>query len=125
MLQETQSFPEIRRRRHQRYGQSGSITIRRAISGPSLSGFLFDISVGGCLVWMSRSVFFNPADVIELRLQADTLSFRVMGYVRNTGEGGRQLGIEFHRLSPQDERNLEDFIARLQACAEREAALMH
>jgi c-di-GMP-binding flagellar brake protein YcgR len=44
-----------------------------------------------------------------------------MGYVRSTEEGGRELGIEFHRLSPKDSIQLESFIANLQASAEREA----
>ncbi len=112
--------PSLRRRRHNRYGQSGVVNVRLALSGPSLSGSLFDISVGGCLVWMDQEVQFSSTDVVEVRLQCETLGFRVLGLVRHTGDQSRILGIEFHRLNVTDTAALCDFIGRLEAAADQE-----
>ena len=112
--------PSLRRRRHKRYGQNGVVTVRLALSGPGLSGSLFDISIGGCLVWMDHEVPFSSTDIVEVRLQCDSLNFRVLGSLRHTGDHSRILGLEFHRLSSKDTADLSDFIDRLQAAADRE-----
>jgi len=107
----------IRRRKTRRYGQSGSVTIRHAVSAPPLTGSLFDLSSGGCLVWVDRVCSFDPAEFLELTLRCGELTFRVMGSVRHITERGRLLGIEFERLSPRDAFELERFIEKLQAAA--------
>ena len=112
--------PGLRRRKYRRYGQSGVITVRLALSGPTLCGSLFDISIGGCLVWMESEVPFTSTDIVEVRLQCDSLSFRVLGSVRHQGDHARILGIEFHRLNPKITTDLSDFIDRLEAAADRE-----
>jgi len=113
----------IRRRKAKRYGQGGAVTLRRAVSAPALNGSLFDLSSGGCLVWADRSTRFDPAELIEIKLQSDSLIFRVMGSVRHISEKGRLLGIEFQRLGAKDTRDLELFITQLQAAADRENGL--
>ena len=112
--------PGLRRRKNKRYGIGGVVTVRFALSGPALCGSLFDISVGGCLVWMESEVLFTSTDIVEVSLQCDSLSFRVLGSVRHKGDDTRILGIQFHRLNPKDTADLSDFIDRLQAAAERE-----
>ena len=113
----------IRRRKARRYGQSGSVTIRRAISLPPLTGSLFDLSTGGCLIWADRVCHFDPAEFLEMNFLCGELTFRVMGSVRHTSEKGRLLGIEFQRLAPQDAAELERFIRRLQEETLRAQAL--
>jgi c-di-GMP-binding flagellar brake protein YcgR len=110
----------LERRKHKRFGINGDVTVRRVISGPSIKGSLFDLSLGGCLIWIDTDVDFTPVDIIEVRLQCGPLAFRVLGAIRNTSEHGRILGIEFHRLSPSDTIDLTAFIANLQASAQRE-----
>jgi c-di-GMP-binding flagellar brake protein YcgR len=107
----------IRRRKARRFGQSGSITIRQAVSAPLLTGSLFDLSDGGCLIWADRVCSFDPAEFLEMHLRCGELTFRVMGSVRHTSEKGRLLGIEFQRLSPRDAAELTRFIQELQRAA--------
>jgi c-di-GMP-binding flagellar brake protein YcgR len=113
----------IRRRKTRRYGQSGSVTIRPAISAPLLTGSLFDLSAGGCLVWADRICSFDPSEFLEMNLHCGELTFRVMGSVRHVSEKGRLLGIEFQRLSPRDAAELDQFIRELQNAAIRAQAL--
>ncbi len=108
----------LRRRRHQRYGQNGLITVRLALSGPTLSGSIFDISVAGCLAWMDAEVPFQSTDIVEVRLEAASLSFRVLASIRHTSDHARILGLEFHRLNPKDTAELNAFIEKLEALAE-------
>jgi c-di-GMP-binding flagellar brake protein YcgR len=113
----------IRRRKARRYGQSGSVTIRRAISAPLLTGSLFDLSTGGCLVWADRVCSFDASEFLEMTLHCGDLAFRVMGSVRHISERGRLLGVEFQRLTARDAAQLERFIQELQAAALRSEAL--
>jgi c-di-GMP-binding flagellar brake protein YcgR len=117
------SVTVIRRRKTRRYGQSGSVTIRRSVSLPQLTGSLFDLSLGGCLVWADRVCQFDPSEFLEMNLRCGELGFRVMGSVRHSSERGRLLGIEFQRLSPRDSEELGRFIEELQAAAARSGAL--
>ena len=110
----------LERRKHKRFGISGKVTVRRVLSGSGIKGSLFDLSVGGCLIWIGADVDCTPLDMIEVRLHCRPLAFRVLGAIRNTSEHGRILGIEFHRLSPRDAIDLAAFIASLQAAADRE-----
>jgi hypothetical protein len=105
----------LRRRRHKRYGQRGTISLRWIVSGPRVSGSTFDLSAKGALIWLNKPVFFDPAEVVEVRLQLDALSFRALGFVRHTSEEGHLLGVEFHRLNPQDAAELDEFIKALDA----------
>ncbi len=118
-----ESVTVIRRRKAQRFGQSGSVTIRRAVSAPHVTGSLFDLSAGGCLVWADRVCSFDPSEFLEMHLRCGELTFRVMGSVRHTSEKGRLLGIEFERLTPRDEAELQRFIEELQAAALRAQSL--
>jgi c-di-GMP-binding flagellar brake protein YcgR len=113
----------IRRRKAMRYGQSGSVTIRRAVSLPPITGSLFDLSAGGCLVWADCVCSFDPAEYLEMNLHCGDLTFRVMGSVRHTSEKGRLLGIEFQRMIPRDAAELQQFIQELRAAALRAQAL--
>ena len=113
----------IRRRKAMRYGQSGSVTIRRAVSLPPVTGSLFDLSSGGCLIWMDRVCQFDPSEFLEINLRCGKLTFRVMSSVRHVSEKGRLLGIEFQRLSAPDAAELERFIQTLQAAALKAQAL--
>jgi c-di-GMP-binding flagellar brake protein YcgR len=113
----------IRRRKARRYGQSGSVTIRPAISAPLITGSLFDLSTGGCLVWADRVCTFDPSQFLEMTLHCGNLAFRVMGSVRHVSEKGRLLGVEFQRLTPRDAAELERFIHELQAAALRAESL--
>ena len=88
----------LRRRRHKRYGSNGEILLRSVVSGPTYAADLFDISYGGCLVWLSKAIPFSLDTVVEVRLSAGDLAFRVMGTVRHSSENGRVAGIEFLRL---------------------------
>ena len=63
------------------------------------------------------------SELIEVKLQSDPLTLRVMGSVRHTSEAGRLLGIEFQRLSIKDGLELEQLILVMQAAADRENAL--
>jgi c-di-GMP-binding flagellar brake protein YcgR len=109
----------IRRRKAMRYGQSGLVTIRRARSLPPVTGSLFDLSAGGCLVWADAICSFDPSEFLEMNLRCGVLTFRVMGSVRHISEGGRLLGIEFQRMIPRDAAELQLFIQELQAAALR------
>ncbi len=122
MIDQLETTAEIRRRRHKRYGQNGHVTLRRVITGPNLEGDLFDISLGGCLIWLETPVRFQPHDLIEVKLQSGSLILRVMGSVRYTSEAGRILGIEFQRLPIQETVALEAFIQELEAAAALESA---
>lgn len=107
----------LRRRRSQRYGKNGIVHVRLAMSGPTLTGSLFDIGIGGCLVWMDTDFPFNSNDIVEIRLTCDALSLRVLGAVRHTSDEARTLGIEFHRLNPKLSAELADFLEKLEASA--------
>ena len=113
----------IRRRKAMRYGQSGSVTIRQAVSLTPVTGSLFDLSAGGCLVWADVVCSFDPSDYLEMSLHCGDMTFRVMGSVRHTSEEGRLLGIEFQRMIPRDAAGLQQFIQKLQAAALREQTL--
>jgi len=113
----------IRRRMARRYGKNGSITLRRVVSAPVITGSLFDLSLGGCLIWLDWEATFDPSEMIEVRLQTDDVTLRVMGSVRHTAEENRLIGVEFVHLPAQDARDLEQFIAKLETAADREALL--
>jgi c-di-GMP-binding flagellar brake protein YcgR len=115
---------ELRRRRHKRYGHNGTITLCRIPTGPVVLGDLFDLSAGGCLVWTETAVRFNPSDIIEVKLQAGYLVFRVMGSVRYTSEAGRLLGVEFQHLGLKESVALDHFIHELEAAADLENSLL-
>ncbi len=108
------------RRKHKRFGQSGAVTMRRIASGPHLTGALFEISTGGCLIWTDWLTPFEPAELIEVRLQVGPLGLRVMGDIRHVSEEGRLLGVEFHRLAEKQLLDLQHFILELEASMERE-----
>ncbi len=107
----------IRRRKARRFGQSGSVTIRRAVSLPPVTGSLFDLSQGGCLIWADRICHFDPSEFLEINLRCGDSTFRVMGSVRHISERGRLLGVEFQRLSPRDAAELDRFLSELQQAA--------
>ena len=117
---EVHQLPELGRRRHPRYGQSGSVQLRRMVTGPVFSGTLFEIAAGGCLVWMDDEMEADPADVVELRLSCGTEHFRVLGTIRYTEENGRLLGVAFERLNTGDRLSLEILTRRLQAAESAE-----
>jgi hypothetical protein len=102
------------RRRHKRYGKRGTISLRWIVSGPVVSGSTFDLSAKGALIWLDQPTFFDPAEVVEVRVQLDSLSFRALGFVRHTSEEGHLLGVEFHRLNPRDSEELDAFIKALE-----------
>jgi len=110
----------LRRRKHKRYGQRGTIALRWIVSGPLISGETFDLSAKGALIWLNKPIFFDPAEVVEVRLQLDALSFRALGFVRHTSEEGHLLGVEFHRLNEQDTAELAEFIKALDAATKLE-----
>lgn len=110
----------IRRRKTKRYGKSGAVTLRRAISAPLITGSLFDLSMGGCLIWVDQCCQIDASELIEVKLQSEKLTFRVMGSVRHTSEAGRLLGIQFHRLGVKDALELEQIILQIQAAASQE-----
>ena len=114
---------DLRRRRHKRFGRSGSVSMRRMVSGPTLTGDLFDVSVGGCLVWTDDEHPFALSELIEIGLNAQPLVMRVMGTVRYQCEQGRLLGIEFWRLSQKETWDLQQFMRVLQANADAENRL--
>ena len=124
MIDQLETTAEVRRRRHKRYGQNGHVTMRRVITGPNLEGDLFDISLGGCLIWLDIPVRFQASDFVEVKLQAGPLTLRVMGSVRYTSEAGRILGIEFQRLPINETVALGEFVQDLEAAAALESALL-
>lgn len=113
----------VRRRRHKRYGQNGSITLRRSDTELLFAGDLFDISIGGCLIWMETPTRFLTSDRVELKLKTGSLSLRVFGSVRYASASGRILGVEYQRLSLVESVALDHFIRELEAAAAREADL--
>jgi len=113
----------VRRRTAKRYGKSGSVALRRVVSAPLLTGSLFDLSTGGCLIWLDCECAFEAAELIEVKLQTDDVTFRVMGSVRHSGEDDRLIGVEFLDLPVKEKQELDRFVARLQASADAENAL--
>ncbi len=112
--------PALGRRRHPRYGQSGSVQLRRMVTGPVFHGTLFEIAQGGCLVWMDAVIEADPADVVELRLSCGSETFRVLGTIRYLEEDGRLLGIAFERLTAGDLLSLDILMRRLQVAENAE-----
>jgi hypothetical protein len=106
-----------RRRRHPRFGKRGTATLRRAVSEPACTGSLFDLSLGGCLIWLDAPLPFNPADLLEIKLETESLSLRLMGSMRYTEEDGRLLGMEFQPLLTRECADLEAFLVTLEAAA--------
>lgn len=84
--------------------------IRCSKSSPFVSGVLIDISISGCLIRTAEPLTVGPEDVIELRIDLNSLVFRVLGFVRHASKGSHTLGIEFHHMSDQNRSDLEIFI---------------
>ncbi len=106
---------EPRWRRHQRFGKRGTATLRRALSAPINIGSLFDLSLGGCLIWLETATVFDLADPIEVKLSIDNLTLRVMASIRYTGEENRVVGLAFEPMSRQKSEHLACFVSALQA----------
>jgi hypothetical protein len=59
----------IRRRKSKRYGQGGAVTVRRGRTTRPITGSLFDLSTGGCLIWADWFCDFHSTELIEIKLQ--------------------------------------------------------
>ncbi len=106
-----QSSGEEGGRRHIRIQYEGAtVAVRYVKSGPSIPARLLDISARGCLISVDEPLSVSASEVIEARLDLNSLVLRVLGFVRHTDESARTVGIEFHCLSDEDERELEAFI---------------
>jgi c-di-GMP-binding flagellar brake protein YcgR len=98
-------------RRHVRIQyDAASVTVRYAKSGPSIPATLLDISISGCLIAAAEPLPVSASDVIEARIDLNSLVLRVLGFVRHVHETTKAIGIEFHCLSDEDKRDLEEFI---------------
>jgi c-di-GMP-binding flagellar brake protein YcgR len=105
------------RRRSDRFERNAEISIRHEKSGPVLPGSLVDLSTGGCSLRLDQPETFTGADVIEVRLDANLQSFRMLGWVRHIGDQGRLLGVEFHRLGERESRIIATLIEDLQSAS--------
>jgi c-di-GMP-binding flagellar brake protein YcgR len=105
---------EPRYRQHRRFGKRGTAALRRALAAPPQIGSLFDLSLGGCLIWLETATVFLLGDLIEVKLQIDDLALRLMATVRYTGEEGRVVGLEFEAMSLQKGQQLTQFVSALQ-----------
>jgi c-di-GMP-binding flagellar brake protein YcgR len=113
----------IRRRSAKRYGKNGSVTLRRDVNSLVITGSLFDLSTGGCLVWLDWPVIFTPTEFVEVKLQTDDVTFRLMGTIRHTSEEDRLIGVEFLRIPQKEREYLEQFIVALLASVDQEEEL--
>jgi c-di-GMP-binding flagellar brake protein YcgR len=106
-----QSSEEDGGRRHIRIQyDAANVTVRYVKSGPSIPATLLDISATGCLIAMAEPLHVSATDVIEARLDLNSLVLRVLGFVRHVDEANQTVGIEFHCISDQDQRDLEAFV---------------
>ncbi len=98
-------------RRHARIRySSGTVMVRASKSSPFIEGSLVDISVSGCSIKTAEPLSVSPEDVLELRINLNTLVFRAIGFVRRATAGSLSLGIEFHRIAEQDKSDLETLL---------------
>ena len=86
------------RRKNLRYLAAHDIRVRCLASGPILGGNLVDLSYDGCLIDMTDALTATIDEVIELRLQARNLDYRIMGFVRHLSTDRLVAGLEF--ISP-------------------------
>jgi c-di-GMP-binding flagellar brake protein YcgR len=107
----------IRRRTSRRYGKNGTVAIRRVVTEPHITGSLFDLSVGGALIWLDDKLDITPPEYVEVKLQTDNASFRLMGTIRHISEANRLIGVEFLKLPVKESEELARFIAALEAAA--------
>ena len=89
---------------------AGKVAIRCSKSGPAIAGSLLDISVTGCLVLMSEPLHVTSDHMVEVCLDLTHLAVRAMGFVRHVSKTDNSVGIEFYKLSPKDEADLDGFI---------------
>jgi hypothetical protein len=98
-------------RRHLRIRyDTASVTVRYVKSGPSIPAKLLDIGERGCRLAVAESLPVSVSEVIEVRLDLNSLVLRVLGFVRHADEAARAVGIEFHCLSAADQCDLESFV---------------
>jgi hypothetical protein len=98
-------------RRHLRITyDAASVTVRYVKSGPPIPATLLDIGVSGCLLAVAEPLPVSASDVIEARIDLNSLVLRVLGFVRHVHQATNAVGIEFHCLSDEDQRDLEAFI---------------
>jgi c-di-GMP-binding flagellar brake protein YcgR len=107
----------LERRRSERFERNTDISLRHEISGPALPGSLIDLSAGGCSVRLEEPEQFAGAEVIEVRLEASSQSFRMLGWIRHIGDRGRLLGVEFHRLGARETSILNTLIEDLKSAS--------
>jgi hypothetical protein len=79
-------------------------------SGPSIAATLLDIGAKGCLLAVAESLPVSVSEVIEVRLDLNSLVLRVLGFVRHADEAACTVGIEFHCLSEEERCDLESFV---------------
>ena len=96
MLKDSESGE--RRHARVRYG-AGTVMVRSSKANPFISGSLLDISISGCSIKTDEALTVNRDDIVELRIDLNTLVFRAVGYVRRASAGSQSIGIEFHRIA--------------------------
>jgi c-di-GMP-binding flagellar brake protein YcgR len=105
------------RRRNERFEPNTEVSIRHELSGPVLPGSLIDLSAGGCKLRLEEPEQFAGAEVIEVRLEANAQSFRMLGWIRHIGDQGRLLGVEFHRHGARESTILATLIEDLKSAS--------
>ena len=99
----------------------GRLMVRCGRSGPLLPGSLMDIRMGGCRLWMEEPLHVSASQVIEVRLDLNSVAFRVLGFVRHVSPADHCLGVQFHQLSEKDSFDLKWFIQFFGGAEEDEA----
>ena len=101
------------RRRFPRYPVHEEIAVRCAVNAPALSGSLDDLSYEGCLITLLDPVTAGLNDALELNLQTDTLSYRMMGFIRHLSPDRRAAGLQFLPPVGPDATRLKAFLSKL------------
>ena len=105
--------PASERRRFPRYPVQEELAVRCEVNGPALSGSLNDLSYEGCLITLLDPLTAGLNDALELNLQTDTLSYRMMGFIRHVSPDGRSAGLQFVPPVGPDATRLKAFLSKL------------
>lgn len=107
---------ELRRRAEPRYPLDEEAVLSIVGQSPPMPGRIIDISQGGCLVQIGKSVAVRPGLPIEIYFKVRGTSFRLRGIVQWAIEGNA-IGIQFANMVPRHVDALAEVLREMETTA--------